>query len=468
MELKRYFDRVVLINLKRRPDRLARMERALTECSWPFKKPQVFAAIDGDAVPSPNGWQSGGGAWGCMRSHQQILERAIMDGVANVLVIEDDVCFVENFRTKVENFLQDVPGNWDQLMLGGQHINLNGSPTLVRPGIYRCTDCERTHCYAVRGNYIRTLYQRWVSGGQYNGEVHCDWIMGRDPELQYSHNVYAPEHFLVGQEKGKSDINGGLQPRNFWNPPAADMPVLNLHVPKDVVGVLRQHGLHTGHRRDPETDFDSGLVELFKETAGNDTMRVQRLSDWLNAVQWEAASDPYLICTIWHPDAAPDLVKKASRWPVHEITASTVHEAFERMPAELRRPPRRIIAKACVIYLKAPKRVMDGLRLHGWHNGYWRDDESGIDRGLEQICRNLAVEKQRVEALAKTISLLQTEAEQIHQGVAVIWHPDLSLDTVRKATNAEVIQIATERTREALEIWEDAKNAILNAGINSK
>ncbi len=72
---------------------------------------------------------------------------------------------------------------------------------LVKEGIIRCTDCERTHCYAIRGEFMRKLSRRWLGGGKFNGSRHCDWIMGRDPEMQLSHKVYAPEFFLVGQDR---------------------------------------------------------------------------------------------------------------------------------------------------------------------------------------------------------------------------------------------------------------------------
>src|ERR1035441_4752554 len=109
MDLKCYFDRVILINLKRRPDRLNAVRVALKECDWPFKWPTIFPAVDGNAIPFPNGWQSGSGAWGCMRSHQQIFERAMMDGVKSLLILEDDACFAPDFRRKVEDFLINVP-----------------------------------------------------------------------------------------------------------------------------------------------------------------------------------------------------------------------------------------------------------------------------------------------------------------------------------------------------------------------
>ena len=91
MDLERYFERVVLINLKRRPDRLERVQKILCEAGWPFRSPEIFEAIDGELKSAPAAWKSGPGAWGCMLSQQAIVEKAISDGVHSLLILEDDV-----------------------------------------------------------------------------------------------------------------------------------------------------------------------------------------------------------------------------------------------------------------------------------------------------------------------------------------------------------------------------------------
>jgi hypothetical protein len=461
MELKNYFDRVVVVNLKRRPDRLACFMAAVRESNWPFKQPVVFAAVDGNMAPPPDEWKSGAGAWGCMRSHLRILEQAMMDGVDKLLILEDDACFTDQFPQKVAEFLAVVPDDWDQLMLGGQHVNTNGNPKLVKPGVYRCTDCERTHCYAIRGEFLRKLYQRWAGVGEFSGEVHCDWIMGRNPEMQCQHKVYAPERFLVGQERGKSDIDGGLQPKKFWNPPAADLPVVLLRAPQPVMAALRQHGLHTGQHRDVFTDIDSKLFQHFLETAGDGDGRVEKLGNRISELQWEVASDPYLICTIWHPEATRDLVEQAARRPVIEVVAKTPEEALAQLPEELRRPYRPQLANAIIIHLDAPKRVMDAMRPIGWHNGYWRDPVTDLDNGLNKLCRESNDRDVRVRELAANIKAIQNDAESIYQGVAVVWHPEIDAEMVREATTARVVEIVANSIRDAADQWEEIKASVL-------
>ncbi len=94
------FQRVEVINLKSRPDRLARFYESLPE-DWPFRQPCAFAAIDGSRVPVPAHWVAGEGAWGCFRSHYEIIERALNDGVESLMVLEDDAICARGFGSKV-------------------------------------------------------------------------------------------------------------------------------------------------------------------------------------------------------------------------------------------------------------------------------------------------------------------------------------------------------------------------------
>jgi hypothetical protein len=331
MNFKNYFDRVVLIHLKRRPDRLALVKKNLRAAQWPFQAPEIFSAVDGKQVRPPRGWSFGAGAWGCLQSHRAVLKQALDDGVQQLLILEDDICFEKNFAANVKKFLRAVPKEWDQLMLGGQHVNHLGQPFLVKPGVLRCTDCERTHAYAIRGEFMRCLYDRLSGGGLFNGLAHGDWIMGRDPEMQLAHKVYAPPFFLIGQERSHSDVYGAVQPRKFWNPPGPDLRVVNLHAPAKVAQALEKRGWHFGRGLGRKRDLDQQLIQLFAATKKGSGARVRRLRDWIKTMQWELASDPTFICALSHPEATPKLVKAASLWPVVEVSADTAKEALLQM-----------------------------------------------------------------------------------------------------------------------------------------
>jgi hypothetical protein len=202
-DLANAFDRVVVVNLARRQERLSRFRQRLDD--WPFKQPERFEAVDGLAVGVPAVWDKGAGAWGCMLSHRAIIAAAIRDGVSSLLVLEDDARPVANFSLLAEEFLTKVPGDWDCLMLGAGHLL---PPALVCRGVVRCGAANRTHAYAVRGPMMRTLLSRWEQASN----DHCDIILA---SLMQQFKAYAPNPFLIGQDAGYSDVTDTTEPVRF-------------------------------------------------------------------------------------------------------------------------------------------------------------------------------------------------------------------------------------------------------------
>lgn len=314
------FDRVVVISLRRRHERLAAFYKSLCDGGWVAEEPTLFDAVDGGSgtVPCPSYWKSGGGAYGCQQSHIQVLQRALMDGVKSLLVFEDDAVFQSDFTATLHRFMEAVPVNWECLMLGGQHMS---NPVPVSDGIVRCTNTQRTHAYAVYGNAIRDLCQMWQ--GSRN---HIDWDMG--PFFGKRGKTYAPDPFMVGQGAGRSDISGRNNPAKFWRPPQGDSPVLWLRCPREVAEELRNYGFHYGYDRDHEGN-DRGLNEIFPKPgryAGG-------IGKFVTDVQWECASFPEGdgICTIWHPYASAMCAHALlSDVAAVQIDASTTEEALAK------------------------------------------------------------------------------------------------------------------------------------------
>jgi hypothetical protein len=203
-DLRTVFDRVVVINLARRPDRLAAFSRRI-EGNWPFAAPQRFEAIDGSKGPLPVKWKKGAGAWGCQQSHRAVLDAAIADGVTSLLVMEDDAYPVDDLARLAGLFFANVPEDWNCLMLGAEHLS---PPIRVAPGVVRCIASIRCHAYALRGPLMQMLSVFW----ECNKTDHCDLVLS---SLMHHYRTYSPDPLLIGQDAGQSDINAKQQPLRF-------------------------------------------------------------------------------------------------------------------------------------------------------------------------------------------------------------------------------------------------------------
>ncbi len=309
--------RALCINLDRRPERWEAFKR-----NCPIGGVRRFPAINGRAVRPPAWWRQGGGAWGCMLSHIRILEQALTDGLDRrgeaLLVLEDDALFPPDFAERVARFILALPDDWEQAYLGGQHRGLRvRQPQRVNDEVVRPFMVNRTQAYAVRGPFIRVLYQHL-----------CDWpAHARSPrhhvdhrmELLHAsgkHKVYAPATWIVGQAGGPSDISGRVTQDRFWNgwgkgPRQAVRPpvwVIGLHRSGSSVtaGILHRLGVHMGNRLIGYENrggrgtggFEAHGLAMICEQAYPfpsieravpvETSR-QRLREWIDARQREAA-----------------------------------------------------------------------------------------------------------------------------------------------------------------------------------
>jgi GR25 family glycosyltransferase involved in LPS biosynthesis len=318
------FDRIVLVNLPRRADRLAAALEQLQPPAWPFGPPEIFAAVDGSKLPTPPGYQAGGGAWGCLQSHRQILERALLEGLSHILILEDDVVLRRDFKQRCKAFLGNLPAEYDGLMWGGQH---HAAAEAIRPGVVRCINTQRTHAYSARRPWMEELYRMWCAPRM---STHCDWVMG--PACR-RFRIFAPDPFLIGQGSSHSDICGRDQPAKFWQPPTGEEPVILLRSQQPVVAELRALGWHTGYQRDPRTDYDVGLGAV---VAGH-----KQLAEWIHELQWEVVSEEGWVLVIWHPRITLAEVRAAWPGPCLELQAGSAAEALAAYEAWRGRPAER-------------------------------------------------------------------------------------------------------------------------------
>ncbi len=108
---------------------------------------QRFSAIDGNAVPLPYDWVHTPGAYGCLRSHVQVVRDARDAGASSVLIFEDDAVFEPGIHEKFRNYITELPSDWDMLFFGALHKD---EPIKVAEHIGHITKANSTFAYAVR------------------------------------------------------------------------------------------------------------------------------------------------------------------------------------------------------------------------------------------------------------------------------------------------------------------------------
>lgn len=243
----------VCINLDRREDR---WNEFYLECPFEVER---FAAIDGHLCPQPGWWSAGSGAWGCYRSHLRIIEDALNANVNELMILEDDARFVENFDKKFERYLKALPDDWEWAYLGGQHLHTSKHPPeRVNDHVLVPYNINRTHAYMVRGqSMLRALYKH-LQRKLWKPAHHIDHHYGQLIQ-ERKHGIYTPDKWLVLQAEGKSNISGREVPERSWQPNRIlehTQPMVAVVGPfrggtSCVAGVLHKLGISMGHRFKP-------------------------------------------------------------------------------------------------------------------------------------------------------------------------------------------------------------------------
>lgn len=121
MEINNYFDKVYLLNLNRRKDRLKESTKKLEYCEIEFER---FAAVDGSVFQ--NVWETFNSKehyftnpnyLACALSHLSIYKDALDNGYSKILIIEDDNSIRKNANAEFGNIINELP-EWELLYFG--------------------------------------------------------------------------------------------------------------------------------------------------------------------------------------------------------------------------------------------------------------------------------------------------------------------------------------------------------------
>ncbi len=221
--LTRNFAHLRIINLPERADRRQETKIEFSRLSVPMDNTRVafFAANrpdDADGFPSA-------GARGCFESHLAVIERAIVENVETLLVMEDDICFVPQIPSTVEAMTARLACDDWSIFYGGFY---GASPTSIEgdAGLTVVPHDEKlltTHCIGFRRDallliapYLRQMLER-TAGSVDGGPMHVDgaynWFRRAHPHLV----TIAAIPPIAGQRPSRSDIAlPGFLDRNIF------------------------------------------------------------------------------------------------------------------------------------------------------------------------------------------------------------------------------------------------------------
>jgi len=188
-----FVDKIYLVNLQSREDRLLESAELLEEYSIPY---EVFPAIKDTQ-----------GARGLRDTMLLIFNEAIENNYENILVLEDDVSFVEppsTFHDTMNNATKQLPENYHLFYLGGQPTA--GYSHCHSANLLPAIKYFATHAVVYSKQGVKEILGR-------NMDFPIDnWLVDT---IQTEGFCYAVNPILCSQRPSFSDIGG--QPMD-WNP----------------------------------------------------------------------------------------------------------------------------------------------------------------------------------------------------------------------------------------------------------
>ena len=123
-------------------------------------------------------------------SHLHCVIDAKLNGYKSILICEDDIQFVSNFKEKFTQFIKDVPKDWNFLQIGNQiWADKWLRRKFISENLYKFEWGTGSHCIGVNFNSYDMLIDRFKKLDKPVDIMYYD--------LFFDVNCYCPEKFLA-------------------------------------------------------------------------------------------------------------------------------------------------------------------------------------------------------------------------------------------------------------------------------
>lgn len=183
MKINDVFDRIVVINLDSRTDRMETFDEQAKKYGIKYER---FSAVVANPPKLPP-------TWACKESHIQVIKQAVKDKVKRLFVFEDDALFVKDFNTKFSELYQELPEKWDMFYLGAWHLQYEK----YKEGLVKMIDSYSAHAYGINEHYMQDAFS-----AAYKPNPIDIALAKKHPHIK----AYCAKPALVSQTPGFSDI----------------------------------------------------------------------------------------------------------------------------------------------------------------------------------------------------------------------------------------------------------------------
>lgn len=195
MKLDDLSENIYVLNLKKRKDRLEHIQGELKKIDC--KKYQIYESVDGNFVE--NNTRLRNGMFGLVKTYLNLHSELTKNNYKDVLIIEDDCVFCENFNQLMETYYNKVPKNWDFLYFGANHNYHVGHKTdLINEEVVKLNYSYSAHCVLIKRHVFDDLIFNLMTFTTQN-----DVMLAK---LQSKYNAYSPSKPLTTQLPNFSDI----------------------------------------------------------------------------------------------------------------------------------------------------------------------------------------------------------------------------------------------------------------------
>jgi len=190
---------IFVINLETRFDRKKHIENQLKKINCINYK--LVNGIDGNLLK--NSTKLKNGMYGLLKTYLKIYEEWIKLDFENILIIEDDAFFIDDFNIKLEEFIKSIPFDWDMIYFGANHnYHIGSKTTKINSKCIKLNNSYSAHCVLLKKNVFIELINEIKKF-----KIENDVILSN---LQKKYNAYSSIEPLVTQIISFSNIENKI------------------------------------------------------------------------------------------------------------------------------------------------------------------------------------------------------------------------------------------------------------------